>query len=214
MQTGIVSSAGSQPQLRSIVDNAASVSDRPTGIGSARHLGATHLLTALPPVLPLDERPGGPVMARAQTHEPETPMSREDFLAWVDQQPSGRFERIDGIVVAMAPERASHNLRKGTARDALRRGIREAALTSCQVFGDGMTVQVEGHQATCVLQAAVGAALPDRLARRAAHRAPLAHAERPGCHTGLRVRRNQARSSGDNGDCRGVLRRLSSARLP
>ena len=82
-------------------------------------------------------------MARAQTHEPETPMSREEFLAWVNQQPSGRFERIDGIVVAMAPERASHNLRKGTARDALRRGIREAALTSCQVFGDGMTVQVE-----------------------------------------------------------------------
>ena len=82
-------------------------------------------------------------MARAQTHEPETPMSREEFLSWVDQQPSGRFERIDGIVVAMAPERASHNLRKGAARDALRRAIREAGLTSCQVFGDGMTVQVE-----------------------------------------------------------------------
>ena len=46
-------------------------------------------------------------MARARTHEPETPMSREEFLAWVDQQPSGRFERIDGIVVAMAPELAS-----------------------------------------------------------------------------------------------------------
>ena len=60
-------------------------------------------------------------MARARTHEPETPMSREKFLAWVDQQPSGRFERIDGIVVAMAPERAAHILRKGAARDALRR---------------------------------------------------------------------------------------------
>ena len=81
--------------------------------------------------------------ARAQTHEPETPMTREEFLAWVEQQPAGRFERIDGIVVAMAPERASHNLRKGSARDALRRAIREAGLTSCQVFGDGMTVQVE-----------------------------------------------------------------------
>src|SRR5208337_2128398 len=82
-------------------------------------------------------------MARAQTHEPETPMTREEFLAWVEQQPFGRFERIDGIVVAMAPERASHNLRKGAARDALRRALREAGLTSCQVFGDGMTVQVE-----------------------------------------------------------------------
>ncbi len=82
-------------------------------------------------------------MARTQTHEPETPMTREEFLAWVGQQPSGRFERIDGIVVAMAPQRASHNLRKGAARDALRRAVREAGLTSCQVFGDGMTVQVE-----------------------------------------------------------------------
>jgi len=70
-------------------------------------------------------------------------MTREEFLAWVEQQPSGRFERIDGIVVAMAPERASHNLRKGSARDALRAAIREAGLTSCVVFGDGMTVQVE-----------------------------------------------------------------------
>jgi Uma2 family endonuclease len=82
-------------------------------------------------------------MARAETHEPDTPMTREEYLAWTDQQPTGRFERIDGIVVAMAPERASHNLRKGAARDALRRAIRDAGLTSCQVFSDGMTVQVE-----------------------------------------------------------------------
>ena len=70
-------------------------------------------------------------------------MSREEFLTWVEQQPLGRFERIDGIAVAMAPERASHNLRKGSMRDALRRALREAGLSSCQVFGDGMTVQVE-----------------------------------------------------------------------
>ena len=43
----------------------------------------------------------------------------------------------------MAPEPASHNLCKGPARDALRRSVIEAGLTSCQVFGDGMTVQVE-----------------------------------------------------------------------
>jgi Uma2 family endonuclease len=63
-------------------------------------------------------------MARAQTHEPETPMTRKEFLAWTEQQPSGRFERIAGIVVAMAPERVSHNLRKGSARDALRRAVK------------------------------------------------------------------------------------------
>jgi Uma2 family endonuclease len=82
-------------------------------------------------------------MARARTYEPETTMTREEFLAWVNRQPIGRFECIDGIVVAMAPERASHNLRKGSARDALRRAIEEAGLVSCQIFGDGMTVQVE-----------------------------------------------------------------------
>jgi hypothetical protein len=52
-------------------------------------------------------------MARAQTHGPETPITRAEFL---EQQLSSRFERIDGIVVAMAPERASQNLRKGSAR--------------------------------------------------------------------------------------------------
>jgi Uma2 family endonuclease len=70
-------------------------------------------------------------------------MSREEFLVWAGRQPTGRFERIDGIVVAMAPERASHNLRKGAARDALRRAVRAAGLGSCEVFGDGMTVQVD-----------------------------------------------------------------------
>jgi Uma2 family endonuclease len=70
-------------------------------------------------------------------------MTREEFLAWVDQQPSGRFERIDGIVVAMAPERASHNRCNHAAYDALRRAAREAGLTSCEAFGDGMMVPIE-----------------------------------------------------------------------
>ncbi len=82
-------------------------------------------------------------MSGAQTHEPETAMTREEFLAWVEWQPSGRFERIDGIVVAMAPERVSHNRCKGAARDALRRAVREAGLTSCEAFADGVTVQIE-----------------------------------------------------------------------
>jgi len=70
-------------------------------------------------------------------------MSRDEFRAWVDQQPFGRFERIDGVVVAMAPEPASHNLRNGSARDALRAAVRPAGLTSCQVFSAGMTVQAD-----------------------------------------------------------------------
>jgi Uma2 family endonuclease len=70
-------------------------------------------------------------------------MTREEFLAWVDEQPLGRFERIDGIVVAMAPERAAHNRRKRAAGNALERAVKEAGLTACEAFADGMTIQVE-----------------------------------------------------------------------
>ncbi|MGH7153866.1 MAG: Uma2 family endonuclease [Acetobacteraceae bacterium] len=80
-------------------------------------------------------------MGRALRYEPENRMTRENYRAWAAAQPSGRFERIAGIVVAMAPERAAHNLRKGSARDALRRAVRQANLP-CEVFGDGMTIEV------------------------------------------------------------------------
>jgi len=39
-------------------------------------------------------------------------MSREQFLAWTAERPSGKFERIDGIVFAMAPERVARSERK------------------------------------------------------------------------------------------------------
>jgi Uma2 family endonuclease len=82
-------------------------------------------------------------MSRAETHEPETPMTREKFLVWANQQPSGRFERIDCIVVAMAPERASHNRRKRAAQNALECAISAAGLTSCEAFIGGMTIQID-----------------------------------------------------------------------
>ncbi len=80
-------------------------------------------------------------MPRALTHEPEERMTREDYRAWASQQPSHRFERIEGVVVAMAPERAAHNLRKKSACNALDAAVRRAGL-SCQVFTDGMTIEV------------------------------------------------------------------------
>jgi Uma2 family endonuclease len=92
-------------------------------------------------------------------------MTREEFLAWAERQPSGRFERIDGIVVAKAPERASHNRRKGAARDALRRAIRDAGLTSCEAFGDGMTVQVENSDFEPDAILRCGPRLPDDVTR-------------------------------------------------
>jgi Uma2 family endonuclease len=80
-------------------------------------------------------------MGRVLTHEPETRMTREEYRAWAERQPSGRFERIAGVVVGMAPERAAHNRCKGAAKEALRRAVQQAKL-SCEAFGDGMTIEV------------------------------------------------------------------------
>lgn len=104
-------------------------------------------------------------MAHAQIYEPETPMTREEFLSWVHQQPSGRFERIDGIVVAMAPERISHNRRKAAARAALRRATSAAGLISCEAFADGMTIQVENSDFVPDAILRCGPRLPDDATR-------------------------------------------------
>jgi Uma2 family endonuclease len=77
----------------------------------------------------------------ALTLEPETAMTREEYRAWAEQQPRGRFERHRGIVVAMAPERAEHALRKASVWRVLRERVRAAGLP-CQVFPDGMTIEV------------------------------------------------------------------------
>ncbi|HEY1933774.1 MAG TPA: hypothetical protein VGG99_17310 [Acetobacteraceae bacterium] len=66
------------------------------------------------------------MMPRVQSFEPEVRMTREEYRAWAERQPSHRFERIEGVVVAMAPERAAHNLRKISAVNALRAAVRRA----------------------------------------------------------------------------------------
>ena len=63
-------------------------------------------------------------------------MSREAFHRWVDEQPRGRFERIDGQVVAMAPERVSDLRVKGGVYVVLRRAVAAAGLP-CEAFTDG-----------------------------------------------------------------------------
>jgi Uma2 family endonuclease len=71
----------------------------------------------------------------------DLPMSREEYRRWVMTQPTGRFERVDGVVVAMAPERASHADRKALVGLALRRAVMEAGLP-CHVYPDGVIVGV------------------------------------------------------------------------
>jgi Uma2 family endonuclease len=82
-----------------------------------------------------------PAMAKAHIVEPCQRMTRAEYRAWAERQPSRRFERINGVVVAMSPERVEHNDRKMLAWLALRRAIRGGNVP-CHVNGDGMTVEV------------------------------------------------------------------------
>lgn len=77
---------------------------------------------------------------RALDAESDLRMPREEYRRWAEAQPSGRFERIDGVVVAMAPERLSHADRKALAWLALRRAV---AGLPCHVYPDGVTVEVD-----------------------------------------------------------------------
>jgi Uma2 family endonuclease len=67
-------------------------------------------------------------------------VSREAFRRWRDEQPAGRYERIDGQIVAMAPERAAHVMVKAAVWLALRRAVSDAGI-ACQAMADGMTVE-------------------------------------------------------------------------
>ena len=71
-------------------------------------------------------------------------MTRAEFRAWAEQQPRGRFERVDGRVVEMTPERAGHVLVKVAIVSALRDELRRAGIEG-QAFGDGMTVEIDEH---------------------------------------------------------------------
>ncbi len=68
-------------------------------------------------------------------------MARDEFLAWVEAQPEGRFELVDGHVVGMAPERVSHAQSKALAWLALRTAIRAAGVP-CQAIMDGVAVEI------------------------------------------------------------------------
>jgi Uma2 family endonuclease len=68
------------------------------------------------------------------------PVSREEFRRWVEEQPRGRYERVNGRIVAMAPERGAHLRAKAAAWLALRNAILAAALP-CQALPDGATIE-------------------------------------------------------------------------
>src|SRR5271166_6050064 len=73
-------------------------------------------------------------MSASTAFEPIARMSREEYRAWAEQQPSGRFERVNGVVVAMAPEPAQGTRLAGTAPS---RAGRRAALRGLHRRHDG-----------------------------------------------------------------------------
>ena len=79
---------------------------------------------------------------RAMEQPKPTGFTADEFIAWALEQPTGRFELSNGIVVGMAPERASHNQAKLNAAIALRDAIGARAL-SCRVMTDGMAVRID-----------------------------------------------------------------------
>jgi Uma2 family endonuclease len=72
--------------------------------------------------------------------ETERLYSREEYRRWCELQPRGRFERVDGEIVAMAPERGAHLRVKASAYMALRQALTVAGLL-CQALPDGVTVE-------------------------------------------------------------------------
>jgi Uma2 family endonuclease len=71
---------------------------------------------------------------------PDDTISREAYRRWCEAQPRGRFERVEGRIVAMAPERGAHLRIKGEVYTALRRAV-AAAGANCQALPDGATVE-------------------------------------------------------------------------
>ncbi len=71
---------------------------------------------------------------------PERLFSREEYRRWYDRQARGRYERVEGKIVGMAPERVMHVRVKGAVYRALDRAVRESGLT-CEALTDGVAIE-------------------------------------------------------------------------
>jgi len=76
---------------------------------------------------------------------PKMRLTVDEYLAWAEQQP-GRFELLDGTVIAMSPEGAGHAERKAAMHAALLAAIRARGLTR-HALPDGMTVRIDNSTA-------------------------------------------------------------------
>jgi Uma2 family endonuclease len=68
-------------------------------------------------------------------------MTVNEFLTWARRQPE-RWELVDGIPVAMSPERAIHGLTSHRAANALDRAITKAQVP-CHFLPDSVAVRID-----------------------------------------------------------------------
>ena len=97
---------------------------------------------------------------------PKVRMNVAEFLSWSEAQSRGRYELVDGEILAMSPERARHNLVKLEVAVALRAAIAAAKLP-CTVFTDGITVVIDDQntrEPDATVQCGVGVDLDSTIA--------------------------------------------------
>ena len=81
----------------------------------------------------------------AASMPPPGNVTRAVYLAWRDQQPKGRFERIGGEVVSIASERVEHARAKPCAANELARALKQA-VAGGEALPDSVCVRVGGHR--------------------------------------------------------------------
>ena len=78
----------------------------------------------------------------AKAFRAPAPMTVEEFIDWALAQPEGRYELVDGEVVAMAPERIAHARLKARIWRALEDAITDGG-RPCEALVDGPGVQID-----------------------------------------------------------------------
>jgi Uma2 family endonuclease len=79
---------------------------------------------------------------RAMEQPRRTEFTADEFIAWVLEQPEGRFELDNGTIVSMAPERIGHGRAKNRTLRALETAIAASGL-GCEAHPDGATVRID-----------------------------------------------------------------------
>jgi Uma2 family endonuclease len=68
------------------------------------------------------------------------PMTADAYLAWLEEQPTWRYELVDGQIIAMNPQRAEHIEVKVAVVRALQDSLQGKP---CHALGDGMCIRVD-----------------------------------------------------------------------